>query len=748
MINLMKKKIAPNLFLRDTINAGFFLILFMAFNVAGAQNVQTRFDNLRFHETHPRIWIDADKLNGLKEKCKGKTSKEIEELAGPSIVGLALTYVITGDESYGRAAIHRALDKHVDPGSGFSDLNTPDGENKRIHFQSTLTDQALCFDWCYNLLSATEKVEFRNKMVPAMKKHIAFKRAWRSFHNGMYDAAWPVVAGLIALHGDEPYADEAWNFVKPEIEDVLRTFENIFPDGEWGEGYDYNRHSTYPAIKLFLAIKSATGADFLIDSKHIRNTGKYIMYGTKANGLALSADDNDWPYLGPWEHVALLMLNDEFKDGYIQSFLNNCPVERFKLEPHDRYIHLLWYNPATKEKPLNDLPVSQIFRGKGLVLARNNLGWDLPEKNANSTWLSFHCGDYFGDHDHFDINSFNISYNGELAIDAGRYDCDWGVEDWTYSKDSLLIRQSQFFNYYKRTIAHNTILVFDPNERMSMNLLNDGGQVDLLRLKSARNVPEDYDQGNFPSEDGIGKCDWATNPGRWETGDITSYKATKDFMYVRGDGTKAYSSEKLNAYVRQLFFLNPNLVVVFDRVESTRPEFKKTWLLHSVNEPRIGKDGKTFELTDGGGRLVCIPVLPHKLNVTKIGGSNNEFLVDSTHYQCGLKSKIAPEELHYGEIPGAWRVEESPADAANEDYFLNVILVSGDNSKEIPLVKLLSETETKITIQVGAKSGEMATIEFTKGKNLAASLKLMNGEKVLINERMPDEIVVGKNSNN
>jgi heparin/heparan-sulfate lyase len=716
-------------------------LLILAFCGANSQTLPTRFDSVKIRNTHPRIWVDAEKLLHLKEKCKGKTAQEIEALAGPSTVGLALTYVITGDESFGRQAIHRALDKPVNPGSGFNDLNSSDGENKRIHFQSTLTDRALCYDWCYNLLTSQEKVELRDKIVPEMKKHIAFKRAWRSFHNGMYDLAWPVTAGMLALYGDEPYAKEAWDFLKPEIEDALQTFENVFPDGAWGEGYDYNRHSTYPAIKLLLALKSATGADFLKDSRHIRNTGKYMMYGTKANGLALSADDNDWPYLGPWDRVALLMLNDEFKDGYIQSFLNNCPVERFKLEPHDRFAELLWYNPSVQEKPLTELPLSSLFRGKGLVMLRSNWNWDSPGKYANSAWLSFHCGDYFGDHVHFDINSFSISYNGELAIDAGRYDCDWGVEDWTSSKDSSRIRQSQFFNYYKRTIAHNTILVNDPNERMSMNLLNDGGQIDLLRVKSSRNVPEDYDQGNFPSEDGIGKCDWATNPGRWETGDIAAYKSTRDFMYVCGDGTKAYSQGKMNAFVRQLFFLNPDLVVVFDRVESTKPEYKKTWLLHSVNEPQFASDGKTFELTDGGGRLVCVPVLPHKLRVNKIGGPGNEFLVDTTHFQCGLKSHIDPQELHYGEIPGAWRVEESPAESSKENYFLNVILLTDKDSVEKPIVKLLSETTETIAVQINTANGKTAVITFQKGKKSGAALKLLSGKTVLADEKMPDGIV-------
>jgi hypothetical protein len=719
------------------------LLLFITFIWANAQeNIikPTRFDDLKIRTDHPRIWIDATKTAWLKNKCKGKSVEEVQKLAGTSIAGTALTYLITGDEKTGRSAISRALDKQVDPGSNFKDLNTPDGENKRVHIQSSLTEKALCYDWCYPLLSEQEKTEFRNLMVPDMRKRVAFKRGWRSFHNGMYDTGWPVVAGIMALDGDEPYTKEAWDFVKPELEDVLRTFDLVFPDGEWAEGFDYNRHSTYPAMRIFLAIKSATGGDFMASSAHFKNTGAYIIYASKPNGLNLPSDDNDWPYIGTWEHSMLLMLNEEFRDGYNQTFINTCPAERFQLENADKYAGLLWYDPAIKEKPLSDLPLSRIFVGKGLVMARSNWNWDMPAKPANSTWLSFHCGDYMGDHVHFDINSFTISYNGELSIDAGRYDCDWGVEDWTVSRDSSKIGKSQFFNYYRRTIAHNTILLKDPNEKMPLNLLNDGGQIDQLRIKGPRNVPEDYDQGNFPSEEGTGKCDWATNPGRWETGDITSYKATNEFMYVRGDGTKAYSSDKMSSFVRQLFFLQPNLIVIMDRVVSTHPDFKKTWLLHSVNEPAIAKNKTSFELTEGDGRLVCIPVLPHKIQVSKIGGPGNEFLVDTTHFTCGLKSFIDPQELHYGEIPGAWRIEESPSVAAKEDYFLNVIQVSDKNSKDVPEVKVLTDNASEITVQVITVDGKSAVLKFTKGENPTAHLKIVIGKKIQVDEKMPDNV--------
>lgn len=682
----------------------------------------TRFDSIQIKAEHPRIWLDSAKIVWLKEKCKGKTSEEVLKLAGSSIIGRALTYVITGDEKIGREAITLALGKPLIAGER--------------GMKPALADQAICYDWCHQLFSVEDKKTLFEDAIRQSTKLMNSKRNWRSFHNGLYSTAWPLTAATLAFYGDDPFFEKSWNFLKPELEDVLRVHEKLFYDGEWAEGFDYNRHSTYLSLRIFMAFKTATGKNFIINSPHYYNTGKYILYATKPNGLVLPSDDNDWPYLGGWEYYSLLILNAEYRDSCYQYFLNHCPVERFKLDPKEQYAHLFWYDPTIPEKPLTDLPLSRIFRGRGYVISRSGWDWDTDKGRSADTWLAFHCGDYFGDHCHYDINSFQIYHKGELAIDSGRYD-----DDWDSYEEPEKTAQSQFFNYYQRTIAHNSILVFDPNEKWEFNVLNDGGQLRLLTKDGNRSVPEDYEQGNYPSNLGAGVSDWAINQGKWETGDIISYKATKDYMYVCGDGTKAYSPNKLKLFVRQLFFMQPNLLVVFDHVVSTKPELKKTWLLHSINEPQIAKDNSFWEFTYGDGRLVCVPVLPRNLQVTKVGGTGDEFLVSGAHLKCGLQSPVNPSELHYGEIPGAWRVEESPSQAATEDYFLNVIMVGDKGSKDVLKVKVLKDDLKEIVIEV--KADKFLTLKFNKVDKPAASIiKVKGAGKVWQEEKMPNKIIL------
>jgi hypothetical protein len=83
-------------------------------------------------------------------------------------------------------------------------------------------------------------------------------------------------------------------------------------------------------------------------------------------------------------------------------------------------------------------------------------------------------------------------------------------------------------------------------------------------------------------------------------------------MYVAADCTQAYAATKLESWIRQIVFLRPGTFVILDRVVSAKPEYKRTWLLHSRFEPKI--DGRTFGIANGAG---------HQTPVEARGGGEN-----------------------------------------------------------------------------------------------------------------------------
>jgi len=671
--------------------------------------------------SRPRIWLDEGRIRWLREKVKGKSADEIKTLAGPSTEGLALAYVITGDQASGRAAIDKA----------FAD--------RQAMRATGATPRAITYDWCYPLFTSAERSRMGAMLVSDARKEMSNRRMWRSFSNTLYTHAAELGLAAIAICHEDRAGEESLRFLAEELNDAMRMFEDLFADGEWPEGFDYNRISTYLAFRLFWAVKTASGVDVMASSAHMRNTTQYVIYGSKPDVLVYPGDDIDYPFQSDRDREALLLAAAEYDDQYAQYFLNHCPGRLFQPTRYNRWRDLLWYAPDRGERSFADLPKSRIFRGEGLVLARSGWEWDTQTVRAPVSWVSFRCGRFFGEHSHLDNGHFDIYYRGELALDSGRLDDDWGMER---SGDS--VRRSQFFNYYRRAIAHNTVLVMDPDEEMEMGVLNDGGQKEMLYAGGMRNVPEDYDQGTHPSEAGLGACDWVKNPGRWDTGEMLAYAGNRFLTYACGDATKAYSERKIARFVRQFLFIQPNLVIVFDRVVSTNPEFRKTWLLHSVKEPRLhGPDGP-FEFSYGVGRLVCVPVLPERRSLKKVGGPSYEFYVGGVQYACGPNASSGRKsELHYGEIPGAWRVEESPAVSASEDYFLNVMLATDKGSMAVPSARLESPgDDSNITLTLGLLEGRSVTASFAKGDIPSAKVAIAEGGRTVFDGLMPNEIVL------
>ena len=671
----------------------------------------TRLDALVVRPSHPRIWLDDARVAWLKEKTKGQSAADLVGFAGPTAPGHALASLASGDP----APCHAALS-----------AKRPDN--------APLYHVALLYDWCHAHLSEPEKKQLRALLVPTMEEDMKNGRLWRSFHNAGHTAALELTLSALALYGDDKVAERALVFLKPELDDMLSVFEELFPDGEWAEGTDYARHASHHGLRAFLALKTATNIDLVTSSKHFRNIASYLFYATKPNGLMFSGDDNDWPYLTSWDHMALLMSASVYRDGHAQWFLRNITRPSFGLVDRDRWADPLWRDDSIAETPLDDLPLAKHVGGKGRVMARSGRTWG---DESRDTWLAFTNGDYFGDHDHYDVNAFQISRgDGDLAIDSGRYDDDWGI----VGQPAKMMR-SQLFNYYQRTIAHNTMLVNDPNESFPSGLLNDGGQRWLLARGKNRNVPEDWAQGVFPSDDGTGTCDWTTNPGRWERGDIVAYQATKDFVFVRGDATKAYAPAKLSSFVRDLVFVRPSLVVVFDHVVATKPAFEKTWLLHTIDEPKVANDGGWFEVLDGGSRLFGMALLPMSRRLVKVGGRGNEFVVTGVRYKVGPESEVAPSALHEGERPGSWRIEERPTAAQAEDWFANVLLLTDRTSEERPRIDVLTNDDATLAFQVRLDDQSVTTFRFAKGSKPSASLTIARAGKTVFDGTLSNAVL-------
>jgi len=161
--------------------------------------------------------------------------------------------------------------------------------------------------------------------------------------------------------------------------------------------------------------------------------------------------------------------------------------------------------------------------------------------------------------------------------------------------------------------------------------------------------------------------------------EVKAFETNRLFTYVAGDASSCYRSDKCRLVTRQLVFLMPNHFVIFDRVVSTKPEYRKDWLIHPGSEPVF--DGATFRSEHLDGRMFCRTLVPTNPQIRIVGGPGNEFRTGDVNWDIyrgepGSENALTPENLR---MMGQWRVEVSPPEAETTNVFLHVIEV-GDKS--------------------------------------------------------------------
>jgi heparin/heparan-sulfate lyase len=195
-------------------------------------------------------------------------------------------------------------------------------------------------------------------------------------------------------------------------------------------------------------------------------------------------------------------------------------------------------------------------------------------------------------------------------------------------------------------------------------------------------------------------------------------------MYVAGDCTRAYSSKKMGCFTRQIVFLRPDTFVIFDRVQSKNPDFKKTWLLQAMKSP--SRTDKHLVITNGNGstgspsraksregRLFVQTLLPENPAVRLVSGSElysygggeavsalrpagilpaveNKGKMTSPHYPPSHNTGPAPE----------CRIEVSPSKPSSWDYFLHVLTAAGSDTDSIETAEARLTNE-EVVVSVG-----------------------------------------------
>ena len=636
---------------------------------------------------HPRLYLRSRDIADLKRRIAHPVLKPVwenlQKLAEKNtqnrVMIDALRHLIDPDPELARRTIEATLDTlQSSAWEDYLDVSRPIGR--------MMVTAAVVYDWCYDYLEAEEKEEFIAQIIRLARLfEIGYpinRPGSLTGHIGEWMIMRDMLSAGIAVYDEYPemYLEAAVKFFR----DLLPARNWFYPGHAYHQGIAYG-DSRYGSEMYPLWIFDRLGFGNVYHPSQQFVPYHWIYMRRPDGKMMTTGDDFIWT-----PKLSSLLSASYYSDGYVLAdYLKDewhYRMIKHATYPMDQLYELLWRDPDLEPLDISTLPLTRYMGFPyGWMVART--GWD-----ENSVIAEMKVNVYnFLNHQHHDAGAFQIYYRGPLAVDSGIYE---GTDGGYLGPHNV--------NYYKRTIAHNSLLVYDPEEMFvtrgfrNVEKVNDGGQRMPNQWVSAGALDD------FLAAD-------------YKTGEVLGHWFGPDrqrplFSYLKGDITLAYS-KKVREVKRSFAFLNlgepscPAALVVFDRVVSADPRFTKYWLLHSMEEPVVRGNEMQVTLSQRGwsGKLVNTALLPEQDNsrIVKVGGPGKEFWVFGQNFQSGVHERRNPDDYELG----AWRVELSPVKESETDHFLNVMEITDRGREAFPEVEKIESGPL-----VGARVGDRVVL--------------------------------------
>ena len=612
----------------------------------------------------------------------------------------ALAYLAYDDELYGYQAIYYMKNflKSLDIKQIASD--------QCRQYGYTMFTAALVYDWCYDLLTEQDKIQFiagvenclcRGSNAGGAKMEVGFppsKQGSVSGHSSEYQILRDYLAFATAIYDENP---SWWNYIAAKVcNDYVKVRNYYFRSGiaHQGTGYATARH----ICDLYSAwiIKIATGTNPYVG---MENTVRSFLGYEYTPGMIFTDGDNsgdgkktsafaDMAYITAYLYAdeAMLAQATYLKSSAFSSNFQGLSTPVFlaltataDIEPaEDRYegMELIQYNGS---------PLGQyVIRASWNDPASAAVFMRIKERSTTN-------------HEHYDSGTFEIYYKGMLTSDGGVYN--------NYSHD-----HTKYF--HKATISHNGLIIYNPNLANTESGWYSGGQERFVKESTDLDhwLTNDYDTGTVTGRQHGYKDGDKTNPL---------------YAYIAGDITEAYSAQTVSYVGRRMLTVYtgdadyPMVFFVYDDISSAHVSYAKRFLLQisSKNEPTIDSKKQTVITENGGGRLV-LTCLSDNVTITGVGGRNSgsydatqskNYLINGK--QCVPKSKTA-DDKHWG------RVEIEYNDKSSKTAtFMNVLYVTDTGRSDMAAV---TETSSESGLTGGVFNKKIAAL-FATSRSRATS---------------------------
>jgi len=601
--------------------------------------------------------------------------------------------------------------------------------NSSTYYCTDENSIAIVYDWVYDLLTEEQKreiVDYYWKRIDAQNfgagdgddPTLAVKAMGYRYGGGMPMALFP---GL-SFYGDgvndtlaKRYLDE---IIFSWLDELKALNHMAGEDGGHGDALGYTAGylsgEKYAVGHTLFALKTATSLDIMANQSYIMKVPYYLFYGiVPAKGyFGRYGYTNDtftkfgdigphqWKYWYGFSEDAYVQFRiiankyDEIGDKDAASFVTWLVENKFNTKSINNTFELLVHTKDITPRSPQELgmPLCRAFgwdekrgsidkfegkkAGIGWVFMRSS--WDDP----NATYAVFKAEPYYyHGHQHSDSLAFYISKGEDLALpSAGMYfywfegcpinECDRpGYPHYHY--------------YFKRTISSNSLLIYNPDEvfmRGGYEWGNDGGQ--------RYDMPSTVRYGHSCVQEN-GMCD---------LGGLVRFEDTEDYTCVLADATKAYNSivdgieytenentPKVSKVARHFVYLksengDDDFFVIFDQINSTNPNFKKKWLLHTAGKPVFDGDYTILHGNEEGGisestdsnlitingkahRLFSKTLLPVNPEIRRLGGEVTTILTQD------ITGEAVPDQLMNISVQSTSLFPEKPVVVIGDEAF-------------------------------------------------------------------------------
>jgi hypothetical protein len=530
----------------------------------------------------------------------------------------------------------------------------------------TLSDAGdLILDWCYNYLTPAKRQQLALSIFKMDREFMStyiFSSAGNSYvssHNA-YNSVQTMQNAITLYQADglsNSKLDSVWNWYMALYIKWTTGFLPIYgyyrdDDGGWNWGAAYAMWSLTDQFKLFDNMRIGTTKNFFTDLPWVLNSINQYWYFNQPDYYCIHLGDGMTAMLGDnviYRHASLFQ---DPRSMWMSQFFAQ-PLFMTYTWPVFNKLFYKDFTLLSINKP--NPPLDWISDKVGLSVSRTS--WD---STSAMVWF-FNSWSKKASHEHADNNTFAIYKYAPLIIDAGYYD---------------LYGSIHFKNYYTRTIAHNSVCVYDSTEHFFYGtepVSNDGGQIYSPPMMT-------YDDIFAPQ----------FQRGRW-----ILYGTGNGYCYNIADAKLSYDSTKVDRFTRRLLFFRPDKVILLDHLHLKNVGVKQRipkWIVHFTNQPSVNGtlvstivpghletfSGRDYTMSYHGGNVAIRTLLPLSTQTTRIGGTGYEYWVNNTNYP----PTGTIDTVHA--TPGKWRLEVIPTQVTDTIIFFHTIKIGDSIVSSLP----------------------------------------------------------------